>query len=58
VSRRIVLSYKDRFVIFNYLYSLKVQPLEAVWAATRSELERSNPRVMKAGEHREDKEGE
>jgi hypothetical protein len=29
-----------------------------VWAATRSELVRSNPRVMKAGEHREDKEGE
>jgi hypothetical protein len=38
VSRRIVLSYKDRFVIFHYLYSQKVQPLEAVWAATRSEL--------------------
>jgi hypothetical protein len=34
VSRRIVLSYKDRFVIFHYLYSLKVQSLEAVWAAT------------------------
>jgi hypothetical protein len=29
-----------------------------MWAATRSELVRSNPRVMKAGEHREDKEGE
>jgi hypothetical protein len=58
VSRRIVLSYKDRFVILHYLYSCKVQPLEAVWAVTRSELVRSNPRVMKAGEHREDKEGE
>jgi hypothetical protein len=29
-----------------------------VWAVTQSELVRSNPRVMKAGEHREDKEGE
>ena len=58
MSRRIVLSYKDRFVIFHYLYSQKVQPLEAVWAVTQSELVRSNPRVMKAGEHREDKEGE
>jgi hypothetical protein len=29
-----------------------------VWAVTRSELVRSNPRVMKAGEHWEDKEGE
>jgi hypothetical protein len=28
-----------------------------VWAVTQSELVRSNPRVMKAGEHREDKEG-
>jgi hypothetical protein len=35
-----------------------VQPLETVWAVTQSELVRSNPRVMKAGEHREDKEGE
>jgi hypothetical protein len=29
-----------------------------VWAVTQSELMRSNPRVEKAGEHREDKEGE
>jgi hypothetical protein len=29
-----------------------------VWAVTQSELVRSDPRVMKAGEHREDKEGE
>jgi hypothetical protein len=29
-----------------------------VWAVTQSELVRSNPRVMKAGEHQEDKEGE
>ena len=29
-----------------------------MWAVTQSELVRSNPRVMKAGEHREDKEGE
>jgi hypothetical protein len=29
-----------------------------VWAVTQSELVRSNPRVKKAGEHREDKEGE
>jgi hypothetical protein len=29
-----------------------------VWAVTQSKLVRSNPRVMKAGEHREDKEGE
>jgi hypothetical protein len=58
VSRRIVPSYKDRFVIFHYLYSLIVQPLETVWAVTQSKLVRSNPRVMKAGEHREDKEGE
>jgi hypothetical protein len=61
MSRRIVLSYKDRFVIFHYLYSRKVQPLEAMWAATQSELVRSNPRVMKAGVApgvREDKEGE
>ena len=28
-----------------------------VWAVTQSELVWSNPRVMKAGEHREDKEG-
>ena len=58
MSRRIVPSYKDRFVILHYLYSLIVQPLETVWAVTQSELVRSNPRVMKAGEHREDKEGE
>jgi hypothetical protein len=58
MSRRIVPSYKDRFVIFHCLYSLIVQPLETVWAVTQSELVRSNPRVMKAGEHREDKEGE
>jgi hypothetical protein len=57
MSRRIVPSYKDRFVILHYLYSSKVQPLEVVWAVTQSELVRSNPRVMKAGEHREDKEG-
>ena len=29
-----------------------------MWAVTQSELVRSDPRVMKAGEHREDKEGE
>jgi hypothetical protein len=29
-----------------------------VWAVTQSELVRSNTRVMKAGEHQEDKEGE
>ena len=29
-----------------------------LWAVTQSELVRSNPRVMKAREHREDKEGE
>jgi hypothetical protein len=29
-----------------------------MWAVTQSELVRSNPRVMKAREHREDKEGE
>jgi hypothetical protein len=29
-----------------------------VWAVTESELVRFKPRVMKAGEHREDKEGE
>ena len=40
------------------MYSLIVQPLETVWAVTQSELVRSNPRVMKAREHREDKEGE
>ena len=28
-----------------------------MWAVTQSELVRSDPRVMKAGEHREDKEG-
>jgi hypothetical protein len=28
-----------------------------VWAVTQSELVRSNLRVMKVGEHREDKEG-
>ena len=28
-----------------------------MWAVTQSELVRSNPRVMKVGEHREDKEG-
>jgi hypothetical protein len=55
MSRRIVLSYKDWFVIFHYLYSQKVQPLETVWAVTQSKLVRSNPRVMKAREHREDK---
>jgi hypothetical protein len=27
-------------------------------AVTRSELVRSNPRIMKAGEHREDKDGD
>ena len=52
MSRRIVPSYKDRLVIFHYLYSFIVQPLETVWAVTRSELVRSNPRVKKAGEHR------
>jgi hypothetical protein len=40
------------------MYSLIVQPLETVWAVTQSELVRSSPMVMKAGEHREDKEGE
>jgi hypothetical protein len=40
------------------MYSLIVQPLKTVWAVTQSELVRSDPRVMKAGEHREDKEGE
>jgi hypothetical protein len=40
------------------MYSFIVQPLETVWAVTQSELVRSNPRVKKAGEHREDKEGE
>jgi hypothetical protein len=40
------------------MYSLIVQPLETVWAVTQSELVRSDPRVMKAGERREDKEGE
>ena len=29
-----------------------------MWAVTQSELVRSNPRVMKARKHREDKEGE
>jgi hypothetical protein len=29
-----------------------------MWVVTQSELVRSNPRVMKAGEHQEDKEGE
>jgi hypothetical protein len=29
-----------------------------VWAVTQSELVRSDPKVMKVGEHREDKEGE
>ena len=29
-----------------------------MWAVTQSELVWSNPRVMKAREHREDKEGE
>jgi hypothetical protein len=29
-----------------------------VWAVTQSELVRFKPKVMKAGEHREDKEGE
>jgi hypothetical protein len=29
-----------------------------VWAVTQSKLVRSNPRVMKAREHQEDKEGE
>jgi hypothetical protein len=39
------------------MYSLIVQPLETVWAVTQSELVRSDPRVMKVGEHLEDKEG-
>ena len=29
-----------------------------MWAVTQSELVRSNPRVMKVGEHQKDKEGE
>jgi hypothetical protein len=29
-----------------------------MWAVTQSELVRSSPMVMEAGEHREDKEGE
>jgi hypothetical protein len=41
VSRRIVPSYKDRFVILHYLYSRQVQPLETVWVVTQSELVRS-----------------
>jgi hypothetical protein len=52
------LSPKDRFVITPYLYSYQVQPLETVWAVAQSELVRSEPRVMMAGEHWEDKEGE
>jgi hypothetical protein len=58
VSRRIVPSYKDWFVITPYLYSYQVQPLETVWAVTQSGLVRSGPQGYMAGEHREDKEGE
>jgi hypothetical protein len=52
------LSPKDRFFITPYLYSYQVQPLKTVWAVAQSELVRSEPRVMMAREHREDKEGE
>jgi hypothetical protein len=48
---------KDQFVITPYLYSYQVQLLETVWAVTQYELVRSKPRVMMAGEHWEDKEG-
>jgi hypothetical protein len=41
------------------VYDEGFSPLSPLsWAVTQSELVRSNPRVMKAGEHREDKEGE
>ena len=58
MSRRIVPSYKDRFVITPYLYSYQVQPLETVGRSLNLNLYGPNPRVMMAGEHREDKEGE
>jgi hypothetical protein len=37
------LSYKDRFVILNFMYSYQVQPLEIVWTVAWSKLARSAP---------------
>jgi hypothetical protein len=51
------LSPKDRFVITPYLYSYQVQSLKTVWAVAWSNFHGPNPRIMTAGEHREDKEG-
>jgi hypothetical protein len=49
---------KDWFVITPYIYSYQVQPLETYGRLLNLNLYDPNPRVMMAGEHREDKEGE
>jgi hypothetical protein len=58
VHEGLSLSPKDRFVFTPYLYSYQVQPFEIVWAVADLNLHGPNPRIMTAGEHREDKEGE
>ena len=58
MSRRIVPSYKDRFVILHYLTHDKYSHSRLYGQSLNLNSYGSNPRVMKVGEHREDKEGE
>jgi hypothetical protein len=58
VSRRIVPSYKDRFVIFTTCTHDKYNHSRLYGQSLNLNSYGPNPRVMKAGEHREDKEGE
>jgi hypothetical protein len=36
-------SYKDQFVIFHYLYTYQVQPVDTIWEVACFELARSTP---------------
>ena len=58
MSRRIVPSYKDRFVIFTTCTHDKYNHSRLYGQSLNLNSYGSNPRVMKAGEDREDKEGE
>jgi hypothetical protein len=58
VSRRIVLSYKDSFVILHYCTHDKYNHSRLYGQSLNLNSYGPNPRVIKAGEHREDKEGE
>jgi hypothetical protein len=57
VSRRIILSHNDRFVILHYMYYDKYNHSRLYGQSLNLNSYGPNPRVMKAGEHRKDKEG-